>query len=218
MKYGESLFDLCYLLFAVGSGAAILLWGRGRAQRLMGLAALLLGLGDAFHLVPRVIRYFSTGDLTAALGIGKLITSLTMTLFYVLLYRLWLAFYRRAEKRPLSVTVYLLLGLRVLLCLLPQNRWLENGESMVWGTVRNLPFLALGVIVIALYRGVRREHRGFRLLWLYMTLSFLFYLPVAVGAGKLPILGMLMLPKTVCYILILIAFDREVFRKGGGRP
>ena len=52
MKYGESVFDICYLLFAVGSGIAMLLRTRTRAGQLMGLAALLLGLGDAFHLVP----------------------------------------------------------------------------------------------------------------------------------------------------------------------
>ena len=33
-----------------------------------------------------------------------------------------------------------------------------------------------------------------------------FYIPVAVGAGMIPILGMLMLPKTVCYILMVVVF------------
>ena len=37
-------------------------------------------------------------------------------------------------------------------------------------------------------------------------MSFLFYIPVAVGAGEVPILGMLMLPKTVCYILLVLTF------------
>ena len=37
-------------------------------------------------------------------------------------------------------------------------------------------------------------------------LSFLFYIPVAVGAGAIPMLGMLMLPKTVCYILMILVF------------
>ena len=32
------------------------------------------------------------------------------------------------------------------------------------------------------------------------------YLLFAVAAGIVPILGMLMLPKTVCYILMIIAF------------
>ena len=45
-------------------------------------------------------------------------------------------------------------------------------------------------------------------MWLYVLLSFLFYIPVAVGAGVVPMLGMLMLPKTVCYILLIVCFHR----------
>ena len=50
--------------------------------------AVTLGCGDAFHLVPRAVALCTTGLETymEALGIGKLITSVTMTAFYVLLY------------------------------------------------------------------------------------------------------------------------------------
>ena len=103
MKYGESSFDILYLLFAVISGCVMLKKARTRTDRQMGLAALILGCGDAFHLVPRVLNYFTAWDLTAALGIGKLVTSLTMTVFYVLLYRIWLALYREKEDRRVTV-------------------------------------------------------------------------------------------------------------------
>ena len=59
----------------------------------------------------------------------------------------------------------------------------------------------------------RRELTEFRFVWLYILLSFLFYSPVTVLAGVIPALGMLMLPKTVCYILMLSAFLRFVFGK-----
>ena len=71
MKYGESTFDILYLLFAVASGLVILKRAKSRAERLMGLAALILGCGDAFHLVPRVLNYFLNADLTAALRIRQ---------------------------------------------------------------------------------------------------------------------------------------------------
>ena len=101
MKYGESSFDILYLLFAVISGCVILRRARSKTEKLMGIAALVLGCGDAFHLVPRVLNYFVEADFTAALGIGKLVTSVTMTLFYVLLYEIWKGFYREAGTRPL---------------------------------------------------------------------------------------------------------------------
>ena len=56
MKYGESTFDILYLLFAIASGILILRRAKDKTSRQMGLAALILGCGDAFHLVPRVLN------------------------------------------------------------------------------------------------------------------------------------------------------------------
>ena len=100
--------------------------------------------------------------------------------------------------------------MRVALCLFPQNGWLQNSSDVTWGILRNVPFAALGAIVCWLYYQKRNAGKRFRFLWVYILLSFLFYLPVAVGAGLLPILGMLMLPKTVCYILMIVVFLQAV--------
>ena len=105
MKYGESAFDILYLLFAIAGGCLILARARNRTEKQMGLAALILGCGDAFHLVPRVLNYFAAGDFTAALGIGKLVTSVTMTVFYLLLYYVWLGYYREQENRSVTVSL-----------------------------------------------------------------------------------------------------------------
>jgi hypothetical protein len=99
MKYGESAFCILYLIFAIASGCVILRRAKDRTGRMMGLAALILGCGDAFHLVPRVLNHFISGDFTAALGIGKLVTSVTMTVFYVLLFYVWKGIYGVNEKK-----------------------------------------------------------------------------------------------------------------------
>ena len=213
MKYGESTFDILYLLFAIASGILILRRARGKTERHMGLAALILGCGDAFHLVPRVLNYFVEADFTAALGIGKLITSITMTVFYVLLYTVWVGYYREKENRGLTVCVWTLALIRIALCLFPQNGWLTNTAPLLWSILRNIPFVILGAVVCILYFQKRREIKPFRPMWVYILLSFLFYIPVAVGAGFVPMLGMLMLPKTVCYILMIVAFLRMTGRK-----
>lgn len=212
MKYGESTFDILYLLFAIVCGIAILLRAKDRTGKLMGAAAVTLGVGDAFHLVPRVLNYFVDRDFTAALGIGKLVTSVTMTAFYVLVYYIWLGTYRKTERRPVTCAVWALSAVRVALCLFPQNGWLRNDSGVLWGVLRNVPFVLLGALIVALYFQTRRDNRRFRLLWLYVALSFLFYIPVAVAAGLVPILGMLMLPKTVCYMLMLAAFYGEAVK------
>lgn len=210
MKYGESAFDFLYLLFAIIGGCMILRRAENRTQKYMGAAALILGCGDAFHLIPRVMNYFSEADFTTALGIGKLVTSISMTVFYLLLYYIWLGLFRMREKQSLTASLRILVIIRIVLCLLPQNGWMENSTDLIWGTIRNIPFVLIGGAVCLLYYQKRGENRVFRDFWLYILLSFLFYIPVAVGAGLLPMLGMLMLPKTVCYILMIAAFLRSV--------
>ena len=81
----KSLFDVFYLSFAIATGILLLRRGKEKMIRLLGAVCLVLGCGDAFHLVPRIMDYWLAGDFTALLGIGKLVTSLTMTLFYLLL-------------------------------------------------------------------------------------------------------------------------------------
>ena len=214
MKYGESTFDLVYLVFAIAIGVCILRKRRDRAGKLTGAAVLILGCGDAFHLVPRVLNYFFSGDFTAWLGFGKLVTSITMTVFYLLMYRLWLLMYGEKENRRLSMAVHGLTALRILLCLMPQNRWLQGDGPVLWAILRNLPFVMLGGIIVCLYYRKRGMIRCFRFVWLLVTLSFVFYIPVAVGAGFVPLLGMLMLPKTVCYMILILAFRKYAFTGG----
>ena len=212
MKYGESAFDIIYLIFAIVCGCIILAKSKNRTAKLMGLAAIVLGCGDAFHLVPQVLNYFVDSDFTAALGIGKLVTSVTMTFFYVILYYIWLGYYKKTGKRTVTALIWVLTLIRVALCAFPQNGWLQNTSDMTWGIIRNIPFAILGAVICILYFRSRKDRSGLRLMWVYILLSFLFYIPVAVGAGIVPILGMLMLPKTICYILMLSAFLKSTLK------
>ncbi len=180
----------------------------------MGLSALVLGCGDAFHLVPRVLNYFVDADFTVALGIGKLVTSVSMTVFYVLLYYVWLGYYQESERKSVTAAVWTLAVIRVILCAFPQNGWLHNSNDMTWGIIRNVPFVTLGAVICILYYRRRNETGRFKPVWIYILLSFLFYIPVAVGAGSVPILGMLMLPKTVCYILLISTFLLSTLKDG----
>ena len=208
MKYGESSFDIIYLLFAITSGVYLLMRSKNTTGRLMGLAAFILGAGDAFHLVPRVLNYFVDGDFSFRLGTGKLVTSITMTVFYVLLYHLHCLLYNKKHGKAIAISVYALAAARIIICLFPQNGWFSNETNLFWAIFRNVPFALLGAIIVALYFQTRGKIRELSRIWLYVTLSFAFYLPVAVGAAYVPLLGMLMLPKTVCYILMIIEFLR----------
>lgn len=97
----ETTFDVIYLLTVITLGVFMICKSKGRKQYLLyGIMAVTLGAGDSFHLVPRAVALCTTGleSYTAALGIGKLITSVTMTAFYVLLYYVWRCRYKITGK------------------------------------------------------------------------------------------------------------------------
>jgi len=207
MKYGESAFIILYLLPPVITGVLLVRKTADQTGKKAGIAVLVLGCGDAFHLIPRVLNYFLDADFSAALGIGKLVTSITMTIFYILLYQTGCSYYRIREQKSFQMTVYLLAAVRIILCLFPQNGWIRNESSILWGILRNIPFVMLGMLVMRLYFQNRMKIRRLRHIWLWILLSFAFYIPVAVLAGSVPALGMLMLPKTVCYLAMIFAFS-----------
>ena len=128
-----------------------------------------------------------------------------------LVFLLYKSVYNKDDKstKTVGITLYILAALRVLICLLPGNNWFTGEGTVLWGVLRNLPFIVIGGMIVYLYFRVRKEDKYLSRLWLYTLLSFLFYIPVAVFAPLLPILGMLMLPKTICYILMLISFIRK---------
>ena len=209
----ETLFDAVYLVTVITLGVLMIRGGRGRKQVLLfGAMAVTLGCGDAFHLVPRAVALCTTGlqDYTAALGVGKLITSVTMTAFYVLLYYVWRSRYEIEGKKELTIAVWALAVIRVALCLFPQNAWTSAEAPLSWGIYRNIPFALLGALIVVLfYRSARaRQDAPFRHLWLTVVLSFACYIPVVLFADAVPAVGMLMIPKTCAYVwTVLIGYN-----------
>ena len=208
----ETLFDIVYLVTVITLGIRMIRGSRGRKQYLLyGIMAVTLGCGDAFHLVPRAVALCTTGleNYTAALGIGKLVTSITMTLFYVLLYYVWRSRYQVNGQNGMTVAVWVLALTRIFLCLMPQNAWTSAEPPLSWGIFRNIPFTILGALVVVLfYRSAKETHDApFRYLWLTVVLSFACYIPVVLFADTIPAVGMLMIPKTCAYVwTVLIGF------------
>ena len=208
----ETLFDAVYLITVITLGITMMRKSGGRAQyRLFGIMAVVLGLGDSFHLVPRALALCTTGleNYTAALGIGKLITSITMTVFYILLYYVWRSRYHISGKKGITAAVYLLSALRIILCIFPQNGWLRANPPLSWGIYRNIPFALLGLLIILLFfQEAKRQHdTAFRYMWLTIVLSFGFYIPVVLWADIIPMIGMLMIAKTCAYVwTVLIGY------------
>lgn len=121
----ETLFDIVYLVTVITIGVRMIRGSKGNRQfQLFGWMAVVLGAGDSFHLVPRALALCTTGfDAYAVqLGLGKWITSITMTVFYVLLYFVWRERYQVKNHVATTAAIFALAAIRVALCMLPQNQ------------------------------------------------------------------------------------------------
>ncbi len=204
----EPIFHVLYLSTVITLGVLMVKGSRGSKYfKYFGVMAILLGFGDAFHLVPRVYALLTAGleNYPEALGFGRFMTSITMTIFYLLLYHIWKMKFDLRGLKKLDVTLYGLAALRIVLLLFPQNQWLSANPPVIWGIYRNIPFAVMGIIMIYLLYtwGKKQENPQYKKMALGVFLSFAFYIPVVLWGQQNFLVGMLMIPKTMAYLWIV---------------
>ncbi len=207
-QIGEAIFCIAYLLFDL-IAAIVFFANAGGSEVLMmfGVLTLVLGGGDAFHLVPRIVKAFH-GDSPKVewwSGLGLMISSITMTVFYVLLFYIWKNIFPAVSyPSALLVLTWVSAALRILLCLFPQNNWFSPEGNPTWGIYRNLPFAVTGLcLVILFFISGNTNGYGLWMMSVAIIISFACYFPVVLWAKKKPMVGMLMMPKTMAYIWII---------------
>lgn len=223
----EAVFDISYLAFDLIAAIIFFIWANGRVLfDLYGILTLVLCIGDAFHLVPRVLRALrgTNPQIKRYLGRGLQISSITMTVFYILLMYIWKETFPQFSLVPAIVyAVWISATIRIIICLLPQNDW-TGDNSQADGTpqasdtkqasdtlrlrmsiMRNAVFVVTGLCVMWLYASSGTAHglEMQRMVWA-IAISFACYLPVTVLSRRYPLVGMLMIPKTCAYIWMIV--------------
>ncbi len=177
----------------------------------------LLALGDTGHVGFRVLSYAS-GDLESTVsiagreiglvGLGALATAFTVTLFYVLMLMIW----QRRYNQPygwLGGLLFAAAAVRLLIMFLPANEWNSTVPPQPWSLIRNVPLMiqGLGVAFLILRDSRRESDRPFTWIGIMILLSYAFYIPVILFVQQMPMIGMLMIPKTMAYVgIALIAY------------
>lgn len=213
MIYFETVFDVVYLCSVLLISTMIIHIGMKESSKsviLFGVMGFLLGFGDSFHLIPRIIAHLTTGleNYQAALGIGKLITGVTMTIFYYLIYQYYVLTTGK-ENKKIHIIIISLIIIRFFILALPGNDWIHNGNDVLYGILRNVPFAILGGIIVTLFYqvGVEAEYRQFHQMGTWIVVSFVCYTITVLGSSTYEILGAFMMPKTIAYfIIVLIGF------------
>ncbi len=213
----EAVFDVCYLTFDLVAGILFFALSKGSILFVLyGALTLTLCGGDAFHLIPRVIRAVkgSSAKIERQLGIGLQVSSITMTAFYILLLYIWkYTFPELRAPAALEIIIWASAVLRIVICFLPQNNWCSEEGNPKLSLLRNAVFAVTGIGVIVLY-AISGNTYGYHMTRMVaaILISFGCYLPVTLLSKKMPRIGLLMIPKTCAYIWVIVMGLQLLFR------
>lgn len=205
----ESVFDAGYLMFDLIAGIVFLASAHGNTLFILyGILTLTLCGGDAFHLVPRIIRAArgSSDKIKRQLGIGLQVSSITMTVFYIILMYIWKYTFPEIQA-PVAVEAMIWISaiIRIVICFFPQNNWCSDEGNITLSVIRNAVFAVTGIGVIILY-AISGNAGGYNMTRMVaaIIISFGCYLPVTLLSKKYPKVGLLMIPKTCAYMWVIV--------------
>lgn len=224
----EITFNIAYLITVWGLVVVMVQRHRFLPVEQKSLRAYLIGafallaLGDTGHVGFRVLAYARGEMLTAnaippgqvgLVGLGALATAITVTFFYILMVHIWK---ERFEKKFGWFEWFLLaMGIiRLVIMLFPQNEWNNTVPPQPWSLYRNLPLViqGLGVAFLILRDAARARDRAFTWIGISILVSYAFYAPVILFVQVAPMVGMLMIPKTLAYVAIAVIAFQELFQ------
>jgi hypothetical protein len=225
----EISFNIVYLIVVWGLVILMIRRQPGVAEadkpvtRLFIWAFAFLALGDTGHVGFRVLAY-AGGDLERTIslfgrdlglvGLGALATAVTVTIFYMLMLVIW----QRRYDKPYGWFGWLLFAAgiaRLLIMLFPANEWNNTVPPQPWSLYRNLPLMiqGLGVVYLILRDSRAAGDRPFTWIGIMILFSYAFYIPVILFVQKMPLIGMLMIPKTIAYVGIALIAYYSLFRQ-----
>ncbi len=200
-------FDVLYLI-AIWTLSLLMLSRRNnlppgvsKAPMLLAWGFFLLSLGDSGHVGFRVLAY-ALGGLEkhpALIAWGSMTTKITLALLYILILEAW----RERNERPRGIVYALLMGagilrLALLVAQIVQGNVTQD-EMSVTGNVL-LIIQGIGAAILILVDGIKKGDRVFTNLSAMIFTSYLFYIPVPLFVERVPMIGMLMIPKTLAYV------------------
>ncbi len=199
--YFEVVFDIAYLTSLVVIAVYMMVNAQNAITYWWVAVTMTLCMGDTVHLFPRMSFLISRKDKYIPLmNIGKQVTSITMTVFYVMIWYVGCMYLGQMNVAVASVVIVMAM-VRIIMCLMPQNNWKNPSKDNKFNIYRNIPFVILGLVVAVFFAVYRQDlPQSFEWMWLAIIISFLFYIPVVLFYQKYPMVGMLMLPKTCMYV------------------
>jgi len=150
---------------------------------------------------------------------GALATAVTFTLFYIAMLMIWKARFKK-EYGLLAWAGFGLAALRLLIMAHPANNWNSLEVPQDWSVIRNAPLMLMQLVVAFLFmRDALASKDGlFIRISVLILVSFACYVPAVLLRDRVSMIGMLMIPKTIAYLIIALIALKALFPKGTRGP
>ena len=181
----------------------------------------LLALGDSGHVGFRVLALIFGGPESTVsiagtpirwISLGTLATTATVTVFYVLVLIIWKKRFNK-EYGWFGIFLFFMAIVRMVMTMLPINDWNASMPEQPWATYRNIPLMiqGLGVAYLILRDAKETGDKAFMQIGYMILVSYAFFIPVIIFVQKMPMIGMLMIPKTLAYVAIAVIAYKNIF-------
>ena len=205
MELGFMVVYLIYILFIVlvmlKKRSSLDSEKRPAALRvLFGFSSLLIR--DLGHVGAIIINFIIGEENLAITGIGTLFESVGLIFLFIFWTDAW-----RLENSHSKNTIYYILIVTGLIGLIififPQNNWTGIPSSHFWAIIRNIPWLiqGIGISILILIDAWKMDDKLIKIIGICIFSSFFFYMPVIFIGNIIPMLGMLMIPGTIIYMI-----------------
>jgi hypothetical protein len=99
---------------------------------------------------------------------------------------------------------------------LPLNEWWRVVPEQPWSTIRNIPLMiqGLGLAYLILRDSIARGDVTFKWIGVSILVSYACYIPLILFVQQAPLIGMLMIPKTMAYVAIGFLAYNDLYRSG----
>ena len=208
------LVTVCWIVFAMFSRRSMVAADERKTANLLLLAFFFLALGDLGHVGFRLVAYALNGLETSVIvfgqqlriaPMGSLATAITFTFFYIIMIMIWKEHFHKSYGW-LGYLLFAIAAIRLLLMTHPSNSWNSLEPQQPWSIYRNVPLMLmqLGVAYLILRDAVLQNDKTFTWIGVLILVSFACYAPVIFLNKQVPMIGMLMIPKTIAYIIIAL--------------
>ncbi len=147
----ELVFSVTFISVMFYIGYTIFISDRKQGYEHLAYSAFAISISYFIYLVPRILGMLINNDgMKNVLGYTLLFKEIIVTL--LLLYLFFILCNRYSlNRKTLNYTMFSLAVFRIIILLLPYNDWVEK-RNVLLNILAYLPFLAMGVLLVLLYR------------------------------------------------------------------